>query len=91
MSERPTADYFRHTPETAKEFAQNLRENSVEYVRFELPDLAVGRVLPQYDQRRTVRNRTRQREQTGADEQQRQQRKSGTAQQQSRHQLNSTS
>lgn len=32
--------YFHHTPETASNFAQNLRENSVEYVRFELPDLA---------------------------------------------------
>jgi glutamine synthetase len=34
------ADYFHHTPETAKELAQSLRENSVEFVRFELPDLA---------------------------------------------------
>jgi glutamine synthetase len=34
------ADCFPHTPASAKEFAQNLRENSVEYVRFELPDLA---------------------------------------------------
>ncbi|HQT65147.1 MAG: glutamine synthetase [Acidocella sp. 20-57-95] len=32
--------YFHHTPDTAATFAQNLRENSVEYVRFELPDLA---------------------------------------------------
>ncbi|MDE8348580.1 MAG: glutamine synthetase family protein [Acidocella sp.] len=32
--------YFQHTPETASNFTQNLRENSVEYVRFELPDLA---------------------------------------------------
>ena len=40
MSTGHAADYFRHTPESAKEFAQNLRENSVEYVRFELPDLA---------------------------------------------------
>ncbi len=29
-----------HTPESARAFAQTLRENSVEYVRFELPDLA---------------------------------------------------
>ncbi len=35
-----SAAYFRHTPETARDFAQDLRENSVEYVRFELPDLA---------------------------------------------------
>jgi glutamine synthetase len=34
------ADCFAHTPESAKELAQNLRENSVEYVRFEMPDLA---------------------------------------------------
>jgi glutamine synthetase len=34
------ADYFHHTPETAKELAESLRENSVEFVRFELPDLA---------------------------------------------------
>jgi glutamine synthetase len=34
------ADYFHHTPETAKDLAQSLRENSVEFVRFELPDLA---------------------------------------------------
>jgi len=40
MSAAPEADYFRHTPQSAKDFAQNLRENSVEYVRFELPDLA---------------------------------------------------
>jgi glutamine synthetase len=40
MSATPTPEYYRHTPESAKEFAQNLRENSVEYVRFELPDLA---------------------------------------------------
>jgi glutamine synthetase len=40
MPQTETADYFRHTPESAREFAQNLRENSVEYVRFELPDLA---------------------------------------------------
>jgi len=45
----PAAGYFRHTPESAKEFAQNLRENSVEYVRFELPDLAGlsrGKTIP---------------------------------------------
>jgi len=35
-----TADCFHHTPETAKTLAQSLRENSVEFVRFELPDLA---------------------------------------------------
>ena len=35
-----SADCFHHTPETAKELAQSLRENSVEFVRFELPDLA---------------------------------------------------
>jgi glutamine synthetase len=35
-----SADYFHHTSETAKELAQGLRENSVEFVRFELPDLA---------------------------------------------------
>jgi glutamine synthetase len=35
-----TADCFHHTPETAKTLAQTLRENSVEFVRFELPDLA---------------------------------------------------
>jgi glutamine synthetase len=40
MSAGTTAGYFHHTPETAKDFAQNLRENSVEFVRFELPDLA---------------------------------------------------
>jgi len=34
------AEYFVHTPETAKNFAESLRENSVEYLRFELPDLA---------------------------------------------------
>jgi glutamine synthetase len=32
--------YFKHTPDTAKEFATSLRENSVEFLRFELPDLA---------------------------------------------------
>lgn len=32
--------YFEHTKETAKALAESLRENSVEYVRFELPDLA---------------------------------------------------
>jgi glutamine synthetase len=35
-----SADCVTHTTETAKEFAQSLRENSVDYVRFELPDLA---------------------------------------------------
>jgi len=35
-----SADCFHHTTETAKELAQTLRENSVEFVRFELPDLA---------------------------------------------------
>jgi glutamine synthetase len=35
-----SADYVHHTPESAKQFAQGLRENSVEFVRFELPDLA---------------------------------------------------
>jgi glutamine synthetase len=35
-----SADCFHHTPETARELAQSLRENSVEFVRFELPDLA---------------------------------------------------
>ncbi len=40
MPDRPEADYFRHSKETARDFARNLRENSVEYVRFELPDLA---------------------------------------------------
>jgi glutamine synthetase len=35
-----TADYFHHTDETARQFAESLRENSVEFVRFELPDLA---------------------------------------------------
>jgi glutamine synthetase len=35
-----SADVFPHTAETAKTLAQNLRENSVEFVRFELPDLA---------------------------------------------------
>jgi glutamine synthetase len=34
------ADWFHHTPETAAALAQSLRENSVEFVRFELPDLA---------------------------------------------------
>jgi glutamine synthetase len=44
-----SADYFHHTPETARDFAQTLRENSVEYVRFELPDLAGlsrGKTIP---------------------------------------------
>jgi glutamine synthetase len=34
------AEIFQHTPETAQAFARSLRENSIEYVRFELPDLA---------------------------------------------------
>lgn len=34
------AGCFQHTRESAKELADSLRENSVEYVRFELPDLA---------------------------------------------------
>jgi glutamine synthetase len=34
------AEYFAHTAETAKTLAQSFRENSVEFVRFELPDLA---------------------------------------------------
>jgi glutamine synthetase len=34
------AEVFKHTAESARDFAQGLRENSVEYVRFELPDLA---------------------------------------------------
>ena len=33
-------EIFRHTAETARELATELRENSVEFVRFELPDLA---------------------------------------------------
>jgi glutamine synthetase len=32
--------YFQHDEQSAHEFAQSLQENSVEYVRFELPDLA---------------------------------------------------
>jgi len=38
--ETPETAYFNHTPETAKAFAESLRENSVEFLRFELPDLA---------------------------------------------------
>jgi glutamine synthetase len=34
------ADVFKHDAATARDFAQSLRENSVDYVRFELPDLA---------------------------------------------------
>jgi hypothetical protein len=34
------AEIFKHSAESARDFAQSLRENSVEYVRFELPDLA---------------------------------------------------
>jgi glutamine synthetase len=34
------ADCIQHTKESAKDFATSLRENSIEYVRFELPDLA---------------------------------------------------
>jgi len=33
-------EIFQHTPETAQHLATELRENSVEFVRFELPDLA---------------------------------------------------
>jgi len=33
-------EYFKHTPESAAEFTTALRENSVEFLRFELPDLA---------------------------------------------------
>src|ERR1700710_1300828 len=44
-----TGVYFQHTRETAKELAESLRENSVEFVRFELPDLAGlsrGKTIP---------------------------------------------
>lgn len=34
------AVYFEHTPDSAKELIDGLRENSVEFLRFELPDLA---------------------------------------------------
>jgi glutamine synthetase len=34
------AEVFQHTPESAKQFARSLRENSIEFLRFELPDLA---------------------------------------------------
>jgi glutamine synthetase len=34
------AEIYQHTAETAAQFATALRENSVEYLRFELPDLA---------------------------------------------------
>jgi glutamine synthetase len=34
------AEVFQHTPESASNFAQSLRENSIEFLRFELPDLA---------------------------------------------------
>lgn len=40
MSDTPKGNYFRHTPESAAALAQALRENAVDYVRFELPDLA---------------------------------------------------
>lgn len=33
-------EIIRHTPESAKALADSLRENSVDYVRFELPDMA---------------------------------------------------
>ena len=33
-------EYFIHTPQSAAEFTTSLRENSVEFLRFELPDLA---------------------------------------------------
>jgi len=33
-------EYFQHTPQSAAEFTTALRENSVEFLRFELPDLA---------------------------------------------------
>ena len=45
------ADCTPFSPDSAKEFAQSLRENSVEYVRFELPDLAGlsrGKTVPIY-------------------------------------------
>ena len=35
-----TDAYFCHTPQSAKELAETLRENAVEFLRFELPDLA---------------------------------------------------
>jgi glutamine synthetase len=35
-----TAETYTHTSDTARNLAQSLRENSVEFVRFELPDLA---------------------------------------------------
>jgi glutamine synthetase len=35
-----SAECYAHTEETAAAFAQTLRENSIEYLRFELPDLA---------------------------------------------------
>ena len=35
-----TAELFQHTPETAQALVQALRENSIEFLRFELPDLA---------------------------------------------------
>ncbi len=34
------AEIFQHTSETAQSFARSLRENSIEFLRFELPDLA---------------------------------------------------
>jgi len=33
-------ELFQHTPESAQGFARSLRENSIEFLRFELPDLA---------------------------------------------------
>ena len=35
-----SAVYFEHTPESAKQLIDEMRENSVEFLRFELPDLA---------------------------------------------------
>ena len=35
-----TAETFRHSAESAKAFTDALRENSIEFLRFELPDLA---------------------------------------------------
>jgi glutamine synthetase len=34
------AEVFQHTPESAQHLARSLRENSIEFLRFELPDLA---------------------------------------------------
>ena len=35
-----TAAYFGHTPDSAARFAASLRERNIEFLRFELPDLA---------------------------------------------------